>query len=90
MFVFKSAIPLISLKLLISKPNKDDIFLIWEKFIFPFVRNKLVILVPLFTRFKLIMLSTNSRSYIEPFSITILYPLPSTSLKRMVLKLQGI
>ena len=58
-----------SFKLLVFKPNNDDIFLIWEKFSFPLVRNKLFILVLFFSRFKLIILSDNSRSWMEPFLI---------------------
>ena len=60
------------------RPNKDEIFLIWEKLNFPFVCKELCILVSFFLRFKLIVLFDNSRSYIEPYCIVALSPWPST------------
>ena len=61
MFVFKSAIPLISFKPLVFKENNVAIFLICEKFNFPFVLRKLFTFVSFFLRFTLIILSVKSR-----------------------------
>ena len=83
-FVFKSAEPLISLKKLVFKPNKEDISLISEKLNFPFVCNKLFIFVSFSSRFKLIVLPANSRSNREPSLIVAINPLFSTPLPRLI------